>query len=202
MTSGKRLAFAIGIGLHHDVRLFVGRRSAVRLPATPTRPRGVYRSGLTFGGSLGLGLIDGPNCFSVCGGGLHGRGAHRRHAEPAPGADGDWLGWAPATSTTPAIGTGSTYNSVLDGQPAVLGDRHHLDQGRHRLRPLADLPRSRTIRRSAYDDETGGAITGAAGIEVVQSYNWALDLQVRAGHAFYNGGDLNNLAFMVGFNWY
>ena len=54
----------------------------------------------------------------------------------------------------------------------------------------------------AFDDETGGAVTGAAGIEVARSYNWALDLQVRGGHAFYNGGDLNNLAFMVGITWY
>ena len=54
----------------------------------------------------------------------------------------------------------------------------------------------------AFDDESGGAVMGAAGVEVVQSYNFALDLQVRAGHGFYSGGDLNNLAFMVGFNWY
>jgi hypothetical protein len=53
------------------------------------------------------------------------------------------------------------------------------------------------------NSESGFAIMGALGVEVVQSYNFALDLQGRFGHGFYSqGGDVNNFAFMVGVNWY
>src|SRR5262245_42727134 len=72
MTSGKRLAVAVGIGL---VTLF-GSLSAAEAqyrqrpyygPA-PTPRMGVYRSGLTVGGGIGAGVTQGPNCFSLCGG--------------------------------------------------------------------------------------------------------------------------------------
>jgi hypothetical protein len=57
------------------------------------------------------------------------------------------------------------------------------------------------------DDETGFAFMLAAGIELVQSYNYALDLQLRYGNVAYGGGnngagDLSMYALMIGFNWY
>jgi hypothetical protein len=52
-------------------------------------------------------------------------------------------------------------------------------------------------------DETGFGLMGALGVEVVQSYNFALDIQGRIAHGFYSqGGDATNYALMVGFNWY
>jgi hypothetical protein len=52
-------------------------------------------------------------------------------------------------------------------------------------------------------NESGFALTGAAGIELLQSYNFALDLQFRAGNGFYSvGGSAQNFAIMLGLNWY
>ena len=200
MTSGKRLAFAIGIGLITTFASLSAAEAQYGYPPPPPGPRGVYRSGLTFGGSLGLGLIDGPNCFSVCGGGFMAEGHIGGMLNPRLALMG--TGWVGARYFDDAsFGTGSTYNTFwtinlqywltdiiwINGGVGFSHLQIYLDQD---------------LSGFAYDDETGGAVTGAAGIEVVQSYNWALDLQVRAGHAFYNGGDLNNLAFMVGVNWY
>ena len=53
-----------------------------------------------------------------------------------------------------------------------------------------------------WDVEYALAMEGALGVEVVQSYNFALDLQLRVAHAFYDSGGANNIAAMVGFNWY
>jgi hypothetical protein len=42
-------------------------------------------------------------------------------------------------------------------------------------------------------------------VKVLQSYNFALDLQLRAGNGFYDrsqGGNAQNYTLMVGFNWY
>jgi hypothetical protein len=53
------------------------------------------------------------------------------------------------------------------------------------------------------NDETGPAFLVAGGVEVVQSFNFALDLQLRVGHGSYSDGpDVTNIAFMVGINWY
>jgi hypothetical protein len=54
-------------------------------------------------------------------------------------------------------------------------------------------------------DATALALMGAAGVEVVHSGPFALDLQGRIGHTFYSnadGGPITDYAFMVGFNWY
>src|SRR4051794_41886508 len=82
MTSGKRLAFAIGIGLITTFASLSGAEAQYGYPPPPPRPRGVYRSGLTFGGALGFGLIDGPNCTTVCGGLFFGGGHPRRLLKP------------------------------------------------------------------------------------------------------------------------
>ena len=66
MTSGKPLALAFGIGL---LTLF-GSLSAAHAQYGAPRPyygapppvRGVYRSGLVLGGSLGAGAISSSNC--------------------------------------------------------------------------------------------------------------------------------------------
>jgi len=55
-------------------------------------------------------------------------------------------------------------------------------------------------------DITGFGLFGAAGVEVVQSYNFALDIQLRIGNGFYSqygsSFSMQNYAMMVGFNWY
>ena len=48
----------------------------------------------------------------------------------------------------------------------------------------------------------------AAGIELFQAYNYAMDLQLRYGNAVYSGagadsaGDTNMVTVLIGFNWY
>jgi hypothetical protein len=200
MTSRKRLAIALGIGLLTSFASLSAAQAQYGYPPPPPRPRGMYRGGLTFGGSLGGGLIEGPNCFSVCGGGLMLEGHLGGMLNPRLALMGTvWLGDHFFDDAN--AGTGQTFNTFwtlnlqywvndiiwINGGIGLARLQIFLDQD------LSGLP---------YDDETGGAITGAAGVDIVQSYNWALDLQVRAGHAFYNGGDLNNLAFMVGLSWY
>jgi hypothetical protein len=56
------------------------------------------------------------------------------------------------------------------------------------------------------NDVTGFALFGAAGVEVLQTYNFALDIQARIGSGFYSQDNVSfsaqNYALMVGFNWY
>jgi hypothetical protein len=52
-----------------------------------------------------------------------------------------------------------------------------------------------------FGDETGFALMGGAGVEVVQIGNFALDLQLRRPR-FYDRRRREHVAFMVGLNWY
>ena len=197
MTSGKRLAVAVGIGL---LTVF-GSVSAAQAQYRGQRPyygapppvaRGVYRSGLMLGGRDRAGVIVGPNCCGICGGGGHGRAAHRRHAEPAPGADGRCLR-ASATGTTRPRGR-LGLQQHLDDRPPVLGDRHHLAQGWPRL--------SRNLQIN--DENTPGVTTTS--VTKAASASWARSASRSCSrttsrwtsssasrHAFYAGGDLNNI---------
>jgi len=206
MTSRKRLVLALGIGLLTSFASLSAAEAQYGYPPPPPRPRGVYRNGFTFGGSLGPGLIEGPNCFSVCGGAFMGEGHLGGMLNPRLALLGTaWVGGHYFDDID--FGTGQTYNTFwtinlqfwvndiiwINGGIGVSHLQIYLDQD---------------LSGFAYDDETGGALTAAAGVEVVQSYNFTLDLQIRAGHSFYassdnsGGADLNNLAFMVGINWY
>src|SRR6476620_4728824 len=93
MTSGKRLAFAIGIGLITTFASLSAAEAQYGYPPPPPAARGVYRSGLTFGGALGLGIIDGPNCTTVCGGAFMVAGHIGGMLNPRLALVGDaWLG--------------------------------------------------------------------------------------------------------------
>jgi hypothetical protein len=50
--------------------------------------------------------------------------------------------------------------------------------------------------------ENALGITGAAGYEIVQSRNFALDASVRLASGFYEGVTLHNASLLVGFHWY
>lgn len=54
------------------------------------------------------------------------------------------------------------------------------------------------------DIDSGGAIMGAIGYEILHSPQFALDLQLRLGAGFYEGIDeqISSGMFSVGFNWY
>jgi len=197
MTSGKRLAFAIGIGLITTFASLSAAEAQYGYPPPPPGARGVYRSGLTFGGSLGLGIIDGPNCTTVCGGALSVEGHIGGMLNPRLALVGDvWL--AARYFTDPVIGNGSTYNSIWTiALQYWVTDILWLKGG------VGFAQLNFGYDGAAVPDENGPGIIGALGVEVLQAYNFALDLQFRLGHGFYDTGpDVNNLALMVGVNWY
>ena len=206
MTSRKRLVLALGIGLLTSFASLSAAEAQYGYPPPPPRPQGVYRSGFLFGGSLGAGIISGPDCFSVCGGAFMAEGHLGGMLNPRLALMGTaWIGGHYFDDVT--VGTGQTYNTFWTVNLQYwVNDIIWINGGIGIARLQIFLDQD--LSGFAFDDETGGAVTGAAGIEVARSYNWALDLQIRGGHAFYasqdgNGGnDLNNLAFMVGLTWY
>src|SRR4029079_10217948 len=110
MTSRKRLGLALGLRLLTTFASLSAAEAQYGSPPPPPRPRGLYRGGLTFGGSLGLGLIDGPNCFSVCGGGFMAEGHIGGMLNPRLALLG--TGWVGARYFDDVqLGTGSTYNT-------------------------------------------------------------------------------------------
>jgi hypothetical protein len=173
-------------------------------PPPPPPPHGVYRSGLVYGFSLGAGGLSISDCGDVCGavgmaefhlGGMIG---------PRLALMGDF--WESIRYFSDAnLGNGETFNGIY-----TLAAQYWLtDQlwvkggvGFGRLEIDSD------DEGIAIDDESGFAFMLAGGIEIVQSYNFALDLQLRYGNVAYsseaNGGagDANTFGFMVGFNWY
>jgi hypothetical protein len=173
-------------------------------PPPPPPPRGVYRSGLVYGFSLGVGGLSLPDCGDVCGG----VGMAEFHLggmiAPRLAIMGDF--WESVRYFSDAnLGTGETFHGIytlaaqywLTDQLWVKGG---LGFGRIQIdTDNSDFP---------VDDESGFAFMLAAGIEIVQSYNFALDLQLRYGNVTYSSessggaGDANTFGFMVGFNWY
>jgi hypothetical protein len=55
-------------------------------------------------------------------------------------------------------------------------------------------------------DSTAPALFAAGGVELVQAYNFTLDLQLRVGTGFYSDtsgpGNTQSYALMMGLNWY
>src|SRR4029077_7766005 len=133
------------------------------------------------------------DCVTVCGGAFMGELHVGGMINPRLAIMGDfWLaarGW-----TDPTFGDGSTIHNIDTAAlqywaTDMLWLKGGLGFGRMQL---SDVFGGRM------GDETGFAMMGAVGLEIVQSFNFTLDLQARAGHGFYSqGGDVNNFAFMV-----
>ena len=116
-----------------------------------------------------------------------GRVPHRRHGLAPAGHHGRLLGGGALLLGRRGPGERRSLQRDLHAGGAVLGERHHLDQGRHR--PWAHPGLQRLLGgdiNGNVDDESGFAFMLAAGIELVQSYNFALDLQLRYGNAAYD----------------
>lgn len=171
-------------------------------------PRGVYRSGVVFGFSLGVGGISASDCGDVCGfaglAELHVGGM----VAPNLALMGDFWEGLHHFSGDAYLGSGETWNGVytaaLQYWPLYnLWLKGGLGFGHVQLN-ADSYYNGYSIN---VDDETGFAFMLAAGIELVQSYNYALDLQLRYGNVAYGGGnnsagDLSMYALMIGFNWY
>jgi hypothetical protein len=160
----------------------------------PPPQRGIYRQGFVFGVAGGLGAITGANCLD-CGGGAGGLGAHAGGMiNPRLAILGE--GWFLARP----IGDGYSFTQTIFAAALQYWATHNfwLKGG---------LGGGYTYVNDDYtgldyDVETALAAQGALGVEVVQSYNFALDLQLRVAHVFHDLGGTTNIAGMVGFNWY
>jgi len=199
MTSGKRLAVAIGIAM---LTAF-GSLSAAQAQYAPRPyypppppPRGVYRSGLVIGGSLGAGGISSSGCGPYCGAAGMLEGHIGGMLNPRLALMGDF--WGAAHYWDDGYGTGTTYQGIY-----TLAAQYWVTDILWIKGGVGFAQLSFGYDGAANPDENGPAILGAIGVEVLQAYNFALDLQARLGHGFYDTGpDVNNFGILVGVNWY
>jgi len=172
-------------------------------PPPPPPPHGVYRSGLIFGVSAGLGAISASNCGDECG--VAGLFEAHLGGMISPRAALMFEVWGADHPWTDAAGDSrETINTFITGAAQywltdILWLKGGVGLAVIRSTVVDDLG------NSAENSFSGFALFGAAGIEVLQTYNFALDIQLRIGNGFYSqadGGDAQNYAVMVGFNWY
>ena len=140
----------------------------------------VYREGFLIGFSLGAGDL-GPDPCRDCGPGRRGRLPHRGHGQPGGrGHAGGKLRHARRRYPRP----------LRSGRPVLARSRRPLlAQGRDRRR----LPRRRRLRSPAdpFDDRGDNhvypTLFGGAGVEVVRSGRFTIDLQLRGAATFQSG---------------
>jgi hypothetical protein len=160
-------------------------------------PPPFYRGPFVFGGAVGFGFILADDCGDVCGSGfsgeLHIGGMVRRRLAM------EFDAW---TTIHPSANSNYTTNTLFTGALQYwANDIFWLKGGLGVGRTGINASDTNEQLTSA----SGFAIMGAVGVEIVQYINFAMDLQARAGHTFYQpdeGGDVDDFAFLVGFNWY
>jgi len=182
-------------------------------PPPPPPPHGVYRSGVIYGFAAGLGAIGrsdyaGNACDDRCGaagllefhvGGMI--GPRTALMFEVWGADHPWS--APDGTSFEAFNTfitGAAQFWLTD----ILWIKGGLGLAYYRD-TINAYDYSGTPVSYDLTEASGFGLFGAGGVEVLQSYNFALDIQLRAGSGFYsksNGFNAQNYALMVGFNWY
>jgi hypothetical protein len=180
-------------------------------PPPPPPPRGVFRAGIVWGFGVGLGAVHNSGCSDDCGGAFLLEGHIGGMIAPnaalmfeAWGLDHPWSDVnGNDRETINSFWTGAaqfwlTPNFWVKGGAGLAVFRQTLDTG------TVDNYGNEIV---VENDHTGLALFGAAGIEVLQSYNFALDIQGRIGSGFYSdsgGGSFSvqNYAVLVGFNWY
>jgi hypothetical protein len=179
-------------------------------PPPPPPPRGVFRAGIVWGFAVGLGDVNSgtcPNAGNACGGAFVLEGHLGGMISPRAalmfegwGADHPYSFGGNDHETINSFWTGAaqywvTYNFWVKGGAGVAVLRETQDAG-------FDVYGNPIV---AEQDHTGFALFGAAGIELLQSYNFALDIQGRIGNGFYNDNgpfSVQNYAVLIGFNWY
>src|SRR5262245_61034265 len=195
MTTGKRLVVGIGIGM---LTVLGSLSTAQAQYGYSGPPRGVYRAGLTFGGSLGAGAMQSTGCGPYCGGAGMIEGHLGGMLNPRLALMVDLF--AAVHSWDDGYFTGQTYNGIYTFAVQYwVTDIIWLQGGVG----IAHLQYGYDGDTLPLDDDTGPAVLAAGGVEVVQSYNFALDIQFRIGWGSYSHiPDTTNYALMVGVNWY
>lgn len=217
MSHRRTVTFALGVGIVLAAVLGAAPAAEAQYarpyyypppPPPPPPPRGVYRSGLVWGFSLGMGGLSMPDCGTVCGAVGMGEFHIGGMVSPRLAIMGDFWEAGRYYSGDASLGSGEIYNGIytLAGQywvNDIIWVKGGIGFGRVVISSdYADY------YNNTVDDESGFAFMLAAGIEIVQSYNFALDLQLRYGNVAYasrssgGDGDANQFGVMVGFNWY
>lgn len=201
MRSRHRLALGLGVAL---LTLFGSLSEAAAQYGQPPPyypppppPRGVYRSGMLIGVGGGFGAVAAENCGDACGGALAGEFHIGGMLNPRLavmfeiwGAAHPWSDGGYNRTTSNTFMTGALQYWLTD----IVWLKGGMGLGYMRIS---------TEGVFIDGDETGLAIWGGAGVEVLQSYNFALDLQFRVGNGFYDqGGSAQNYAFLAGVSWY
>ncbi len=206
----KTLTLALGLGI--ALATVLGTASAAQAqyapgyypppPPPPPPPRGVYRSGVIFGGGVGVGGFWYSECGDLCGFALSGELHIGGMIAPRLALMGDfWEGFHPFSNDA-YNGSGTTYNGIYTLAAQYWPTDNLWLKGGIGFGHLSIDSDAGTL------DDSGFAFMLAAGIELFQAYNYAMDLQLRYANATYNGagsdsaGDTNMFTVMLGFNWY
>lgn len=178
-------------------------------PPPPPPPRGVFRAGVVWGFAAGLGAVNATGCGDACGGAFALEGHLGGMISPRTAVM--FEGWGADHPYSLAGNDHETINSFWTGAAQFwINDIFWLKGGaglavlRETIDAGVDYYGNPVV---AENDHTGFALFGAAGIEVLQSYNFTLDIQGRIGSGFYKDAagssfSRQNYAVMVGFNWY
>jgi hypothetical protein len=154
----------------------------------------MYRDGLLLGFALGFGNISSEGCGDICGSGLGFELHIGGMLNPRLGLmfDGWWT--AHAIPNSDATTWHSVYTAALQ---YFLTDILWLKGGAG----VGNIQITDSLGTAS--EESGFALMGALGVEVLQSNGFALDLQARLGRGFYGvDPDATSLGLLVGFNWY
>ncbi len=171
-------------------------------PPPPPPPRGVYRSGLILGAAIGVGGFTYSDCGDLCGFALSGELHIGGMIAPRLALMGDFWAGGHYFSNDAYNGSGSTYNGIY-----TLAAQYWVTDNLW-LKGGLGFGHISIDSDAGTADDSGFAFMLAAGLELFQQYNYAMDLQLRYGNATYTNsnsggaGDTSMFALLIGFNWY
>lgn len=176
-------------------------------PPPPPPPHGVFRAGIVWGFALGLGDVNSASCpynGSACGGAFVAEG--HLGGMISPRAALMFEGWGADHPYSLAGNDYETINTFWTGAAQFWLNDIFWVKGGAGLAVLHETVNGGVNYYGSDVTHSGFALFGAAGVEILQSYNFALDIQGRIGNGFYNdsggGFSVQNYAILVGFNWY
>jgi hypothetical protein len=168
--------------------------SAQRYGGGPPRPRMLYRDGLVFGVAVGAGRAGWScdQCPSY--GGLAGELHIGGMITPQLALEGDFstvirsVGYDQFVSVDMAHFAAQLWPARIFWLKGGIG--------------LGWLSFSDNYYGYTESSNAGGSLLFGAGVEVLQTYNFALDIQLRVTATRFDNATINTLGLMIGANWY